>query len=165
MWAPGFGLGPFFMLHRLTVFQWQFVATAGSGSGGERFVGVPNLFAYPNLREELMTRYTWIALAGATAMSMTAPAAAQSAGSAGGQPATAQPTSNAPATAPAAANGDDPAAPATDAKSDTKAKTKAGADTKATCGTVIKAGPDQGQVINKCKSPDKAKTDSDMPPK
>lgn len=111
-----------------------------------------------------MKRYAWIALAGGMTIVLTAPVAAQSAGSAAAQPATAQPASNAPATATAPASGDDPAAPAADAKTDTKAKAKSDAGAKA-CGTVIKAGPDQGQVINKCKSADKPKTDSDTPPK
>ena len=96
-----------------------------------------------------MTHNALIALAGGTAIALTAPLAAQgSAPGAAGQPAAAQPS-----TAPAAgastvapANSDDPSAQSADPKSDPKVKAKA------TGGTVVRAGPNAGTVIGGKKS-------------
>lgn len=111
-----------------------------------------------------MMRNALIVLAGGTAIILAAPLAAQAAGQdAAGQAQAAQPGAAA-TTATAPATADDPAAKASDTKADAKTKTK---DTASSCGTVIKAGPNAGQVLSKCKkdsSSDAAKAkDSDQP--
>ena len=113
----------------------------------------------------MMTRNTLIALASGAAIALAAPAAAQDARPPAnpGQPPTAQPSTGAPAKTPAtdAITADDQNAQSSDTKADPKAKPKA--DTAVTCGTAVRAGPNQGQIIGKCK--DKPKTDVDAPPK
>lgn len=108
----------------------------------------PNLFACPSSREKLMIRYALTMLAGGSAIVLAAPLSAQTAT----QPTT--PSAASTATAPPSA--EDPGAKPSDTKVDAKAKTKD--DSASNCGTVIKAGPNQGQVVSKCK---KATSDSD----
>jgi len=120
-----------------------------------------------------MTRNAFFALGAGAVFLLATPLAAQTAGQgaaagpAPGAQGTAPPAPPAQATTSSAAtssavtpaNGDDPAAQATETKADPKAKAKA--DSPATCGTAVRAGPNQGQVIGKCK----AKTDDNSTPK
>jgi hypothetical protein len=115
----------------------------------ERFLGMPK-----RKRRSVMLRNASIALAGGTAIALSASLAAQGYGG-GQQPTAAQPTTAQPntqtqaATPPAdAATTDDQSGQAADPKADMRAKPKAAA----TCGTVVRAGPNAGQVIDKCKS-------------
>jgi hypothetical protein len=127
----------------------------------------------PNEREDSMTRNAFIALGAGMSVLMTVPLAAQSAGQGGAaspapaaqatsSPAPASQATTPPAASPSAvtpAAGDDPAPQPADTKADPKAKAKADA----ACGTPVRAGPDQGQVIGKCKA--KTKADDEAPPK
>jgi hypothetical protein len=106
-----------------------------------------------------MTRTALIALAGGTAIILAASAAAQSTGqqSVGQQPSgqpSAAPTTNA---AVPPVNGDD----ASPTPSDHKPNAKPKADSHRTCGTAVRAGPNEGQVIGKCRKD----TNDDAPPK
>jgi hypothetical protein len=124
----------------------------------QRFVHAPDLFA-SNFREERMTRTALIAFAGGTAIIFAAPAAAQSTG----QQAVGQQPSAQPSAAPAAnaavppVNGDD----ASPTPSDRKPNAKTKDNSHRTCGTAVRAGPNQGQVIGKCRKD----TNDDAPPK
>jgi hypothetical protein len=108
-----------------------------------------------------MMRNALILLAAGTAIVFAAPLAAQAAGQDAAGPAQAAQPPAAATTATAPATADDPAAKASDAKAKTKA------DATSSCGTVVKAGPNAGQVLSKCKkdsSSDAAKAkDSDQP--
>jgi hypothetical protein len=105
-----------------------------------------------------MTRSLLIALGGSTAIVLAAPATAQSTGQQGaGQP------SVQPSAAPAAnatvppLNGDD-ANPTTNGP---KPNAKPKGDSHRTCGTAVRAGPNEGQVIGRCRK----ETNDDAPPK
>jgi hypothetical protein len=124
----------------------------------QRFVRALDLFA-SNFREECMTRTALIALAGGTAIILAAPAAAQSTGQQGvGQQPSAQPSA-APAANAAVppVNGDDASPTPSEGKPNAKPK----ADSHRTCGTAVRAGPNAGQVIGKCRKD----SNDDAPPK
>jgi hypothetical protein len=145
---------------RFVRIRWQPVANACGETERERFAHIRN-FEW----RSVMTRNALIALASCSAIALAAPVAAQDAAPPAnvGQPPAAQPSTGTPVKTPAtdAVESNDQSAQSSDAKADSKAKPKA--DTAATCGTAVRAGPNQGQIIGKCK--EKTKTDAEVPPK